>query len=185
MTFTAKLAASLAVVAMTAAPALAGDRTSDLRTSALSGQSSALIADCTADTASSRAVRACTKAARLANTSDVRGELIARRGLHRLALGQYDKAGNDFERAGSLTGDTSLASLGTGFAAMMEKDLPRARSAFEDCGNAGALAPLAQYGLGLSYQMSGDHGMARQAYATALEMRPGWAVASEQLASLG
>ncbi len=185
MNFATKLTASLAVIALSAAPALAGDRASDMRTTALSGQSSALIADCTSETASSRAVRACTKAARLANTPDVRGELIARRGLHRLALGQFDKAGTDFERAGSLTGDTSLASLGTGFAAMMEKDLPRARSAFDDCSNFGPLAPLAQYGLGLSYQMSGDTGMAREAYAAALEMRPGWAVATEQLASLG
>ena len=180
-----RLAAVAAALALTAAPAFAADLSPDLRTSALAGSSSALIADCTSDTPSSRAVRACTKASRLANTSEVKGELIARRGLHRLALGQYEKAGTDFERAGSLTGDTSLASLGTGFAAMMEQDQPRARAAFDDCRTAGPLAPLAQLGLGMSFQMSGETTEAREAYSRALDLRPGWDAAAEQLASLG
>jgi Tfp pilus assembly protein PilF len=104
--------------------------------------------------------------------------------LHQLALGRHDDAAKDFSRAGILSDDLAIESLGHGFAAMMDNDLATARRKFEDCNNQGSIAPLAEYGLGLTHQMAGETDAAREAYTRALTLRPGWVAVSEQMATL-
>lgn len=152
---------------------------------AVSSPAQASLNNCLSLESSSRAVRACTKALRAsAPKDDVRSQLYTRRALHQMALGRHDDAAQDFTRAGDLANDTGLESLGHGFAAMMENDLTTARRKFEDCNNQGGIAPLAEYGLGLTHQMAGETDAARDAYARALSLRPGWVAVTEQMATL-
>lgn len=154
--------------------------------SALPSPAQASLNNCLSMESSSRAIRSCTKALRAsAPNDDVRSQLYARRALHQMALGRHDDAAEDFTRAGNLANDTGLESLGHGFAAMMENDLTTARRKFEDCNNQGRHTPLAEYGLGLTHQMAGETDAARDAYARALTLRPGWAAVTEQIATLG
>lgn len=140
---------------------------------------------CLGTDSSSRAIRACTHAIRSASPNkDVRAQLYTRRALHRMALGRHDDAAVDFTRAGRLSEDQGLETLGHGFAAMMNHDLTTARTKFEDCNNQGKIAPLAEYGLGLTFQMAGETDEAREAYSRALNLRPGWTAVSEQMATL-
>lgn len=153
--------------------------------SAVPSPAQASLNDCVSLDSSSRAIRACTKALRAAApNNDVRSQLYTRRALHQMALGRHDDAAQDFTRAGDLANDTGLESLGHGFAAMMENDLTTARRKFEDCNKQGGIAPLAEYGLGLTHQMAGETDAARDAYARALSLRPGWVAVTEQMATL-
>jgi tetratricopeptide (TPR) repeat protein len=141
--------------------------------------------ECLSTESSSRAIRACSKSLRAAAPNDdVRSQLYTRRALHQLALGRHDDAAKDFSRAGNLSSDRAIESLGHGFAAMMDNDLATARRKFEDCNNQGSIAPLAEYGLGLTHQMAGETDAAREAYTRALNLRPGWVAVSEQMATL-
>jgi len=151
----------------------------------ISTQAQQTLDTCLSTESSSRAIRACTKSIRAATPNDdVRAQLYTRRALHRMALGRHDDAAKDFSRAGQLSEDSGLESLGLGFAAMMNNDLTTARRNFEDCNNQGNIAPLAEYGLGLTYQMAGETDDARHAYGRALALRPGWTAVSEQIATL-
>lgn len=151
----------------------------------VSTQAQQTLSECLTTDSSSRAIRACTKSIRVAIPNDeVRAQLYTRRALHHMALGRHDDAAQDFSRAGQLSNDSGIESLGHGFTAMMSNDLIAARRNFEDCNNQGNIAPLAEYGLGLTYQMAGETDDARQAYTRALNMRPGWVAVSEQMATL-
>jgi len=153
--------------------------------SSVSSASQVTLNDCLSEDSSSRTIRACSRAIRNAAPNDqVRAQLYTRRALHRMALGRHDDAATDFTRAGQLTENSGLESLGHGFAAMMNNDLTTARRKFEDCNNQGNIAPLAEYGLGLTYQMAGETDEARDAYARALTLRPGWVAVAEQMATL-
>ena len=155
------------------------------RTNSVPTAAQNMLSDCLATESSSRAIRACSDAIRnAAPNDDVRGQLYTRRALHRMALGRHDDAAGDFTKAGSLTDNSGLESLGLGFTAMMNNDLTTARRKFEDCNNKGSVAPLAEYGLGLTYQMAGETDDARRAYERALDLRPGWVAVAEQMATL-
>ncbi|WP_298918336.1 tetratricopeptide repeat protein [uncultured Algimonas sp.] len=141
--------------------------------------------DCVATESSSRAIRACSKLIRASGASeDVRAQLYTRRALHKMALGRFDSASDDFSRAGDLSGDTGLASLGQGFAAIDDNNLSSARASFRDDSTEGRTAVLAEYGLGLTYQMEGKDADARAAYERALAINPEWRVPSERLETL-
>lgn len=175
----------LAMTATASASETFPNATIDNGLNALPSPAQASLNSCLSTESSSRAVRACTKALRTsAPNADVRSQLYTRRALHQMALGRHDNAVEDFTRAGDLANDRGLESLGHGFAAMMENDLTTARRKFEDCNNQGNIAPLAEYGLGLTHQMAGETEAARDAYARALTLRPGWAAVSEQMATL-
>lgn len=142
-----------------------------------------LINDCLAPESSSRAIRACTKAIRLAPMSDAKSQLFTRRALHQMALGRFDRAADDFRRAGEMGGE-DIASLGLGFSAMFNEDLETAQIHFADSSDSATVAHLAEYGMGLTYQMSGNTEQARQSYEAALEKRPGWNAVEAKLIAL-
>lgn len=150
-----------------------------------SAATNALLEQCLSEDSSSRAIRSCTKLLRAAGPNEtVRAQILARRGLHKMAMGRFEEATTDFTRSGDLADHEGLATLGQGFAAMLDNDIVTAKAKFEDCNNAGEIAPLAEYGLGMTYQMSGDQDRARLAFERALELRPGWDAAEEQMALL-
>ncbi|MGB3454792.1 MAG: tetratricopeptide repeat protein [Litorimonas sp.] len=137
--------------------------------------------DCLSEDSSSRAIRACTKTLRAAPPNDdLRANLYTRRALHKMALGRFDEAATDFDRAGAVSGAEDMAALGQGFAAMMDRDLASAKSVFE----AKPGTPLAAYGLGLTHQMAGNDAEARKAYERALELRPGWVAVTDRMDAL-
>jgi len=141
--------------------------------------------DCLQADGTSRAVRACTKTLQAAAPlPDIKAEILARRGISQLSMGRFDKAADDFQRAGSLDGDNMMAALGDGFAAIMQNDHDRALARFQDCSDSEGVAALSAYGMGLSYQMHGDTESAREAFLAALDLRPGWDAVEEQLAML-
>jgi tetratricopeptide (TPR) repeat protein len=143
------------------------------------------LSQCLSEDSSSRAIRACTKTIRAsAPNADARAHLYTRRALHKMALGRFDDAAGDFDRAADLSGNDDLGTLGQGFAAMMDQDLTTAMASFESSNDNAATAPLAEYGLGLTYQMAGDSDEARKAYERALELRPGWTAVSERVEQL-
>ena len=135
--------------------------------------------------ASSRSIRACTKAYQASIPSyELRSEILTRRGLLQFSNGKFDKAARDFTKASELSADNNLANLGNGFAALMKKDTQSAKAKFRDCDKHGELAPLAAYGLALALEQDGETQAAAQAYQQALELRPGWTAAQENLANL-
>ena len=137
------------------------------------------------DVASSRSIRACTKAYQASIPSyKLRSEILTRRGLLQFSNGKFDKAARDFKKASKLSSDNNLANLGGGFAALMKHDTQSAKAKFQDCDKNGKLAPLAAYGLALSLEQDGDTQAAKQAYQRALDLKPGWAAAQENLANL-
>lgn len=135
--------------------------------------------------ASSRSIRACTKAYQASIPSyELRSEILTRRGLLQFSNGKFDKAARDFTKASELSADNNLANLGKGFVALMENDTLSAKAKFRDCDDHGILAPLAAYGLALALEQDGEVQAAAQAYQQALELRPGWAAAQENLSNL-
>jgi len=135
--------------------------------------------------ASSRSIRACSKAYQASIPSyELRSEILTRRGLLQFSNGKFDKAARDFKIASELSADNNLANLGNGFAALMKNDTQNAKAKFRDCDDHGKLAPLASYGLGLAFEQDGEVQAAVQAYQKALELRPGWTAAEENLANL-
>ncbi|GLQ21282.1 tetratricopeptide repeat protein [Algimonas porphyrae] len=181
------LAAGLALATATTAAAVETFPDSGIAYGLSTGTatSQGLLSDCMSEDSSSRAIRACTKVLRAAGPDEtIRAHILSRRGLHKMALGRFDDAATDFTRAGDLADHEGLATLGQGFAAMLDNDLMAARGHFEDCSNRGSVAPLAEYGLGLTYQMAGDTVKARQAYQRALDLRPGWDAVAVQMETL-
>lgn len=179
------LAAALTLA--TSATAFATERLEAIGSglSTISPEAQTDLTRCLSDESSSRAVRSCTKSLRAATPNDdVRAHIYTRRALHRLALGRFDDASGDFSRAAELKGDASLASVGDGFAAMMDSDLSTAREKFKDCSQSASVAPLAAYGLGLTHQMAGETLEARDAYQQALTLRPGWDAVEVQIETL-
>ncbi|MEM7728582.1 MAG: tetratricopeptide repeat protein [Pseudomonadota bacterium] len=143
------------------------------------------VSDCLNGESSSRAIRACSKTIRASVPNDeLRAHLYTRRALHKMALGRFDDAASDFSRAGNLSGNSDLGSLGQGFAAMMDKDLTTAQASFRMSAEDAATAPLAEYGLGLTHQMAGETDEARNAYERALTLRPGWDAVTERMDAL-
>lgn len=137
------------------------------------------------ETASSRSIRACTKAYQASIPSyELRSEILTRRGLLQFSNGRFDKAARDFTKASKLSEDNNLANLGNGFAALMNNETQIAMTKFQDCDNHGQLAPLAAYGLGLALEQDGNKHGAMDAYQQALKLKPGWSVAQENLANL-
>jgi tetratricopeptide (TPR) repeat protein len=135
--------------------------------------------------ASSRSIRACTKAYQASIPSyELRSEILTRRGLLQFSNGKFDKAARDFTKASELSADNNLANLGNGFAALMKSETQIAKAKFRDCDDHGKLAPLAAYGLALALEQDGDMQAAEQAYQQALELRPEWEAAKENLANL-
>lgn len=135
--------------------------------------------------ASSRSIRACTKAYQASIPSyEIRSEILTRRGLLQFSKGKFDKAARDFTAASELSADNNLANLGNGFAALMKNDTQIAKAKFRDCDDRGQLASLAAYGLALALEQDGEMQAAEQAYQQALELRPDWEAAKENLANL-
>jgi len=141
----------------------------------------------TADTelASSKAIRACTKAYKAsAPQYGLRSEILTRRGLLQLSNGKFEKASHDFKKASELSQDNNLASLGSGFAALLQNDTSAAMAKFKACDDHGDVAPLAAYGLALAFEQSGNKASAVEAYERALALKPDWAAAQENLVNL-
>ena len=134
---------------------------------------------------SSKSIRACTKAYQSSIPSyELRSEILTRRGLLQFSRGKFEKASRDFAMAGDLSGDNNLANLGYGFAALMESDTQSAKAMFRDCDTHGKFAPLAAYGLGLALEQDGERQEAMKAYEQALQLKPGWDAAQENLNNL-
>lgn len=150
-------------------------------TSALSGVSSEAadnLRDClqsNTDIASSKAIRACSKAYKASvPLYDIRSDILTRRGLLQLSAGRFDKASRDFKSAAKLNNENEFAYLGKGYAAMLQQDYASAVKFFQDCTSHDKAAPLAMYGLAMSKELSGDLTAAAIHYQKAVEMRPDW-----------
>lgn len=135
--------------------------------------------------ASSKAIRACTKAYKAsAPQYALRSEILTRRGVLQLSKGKFENASRDFQKASELSEDNNLANLGSGFAALMQNDTSAAMVRFKACDDHGEVAPLAAYGLALAFEQSGNTDSAVEAYERALALKPGWAAAKENLGNL-
>lgn len=157
--------------------------------SALSGVSSEAaenLRDCLqSDTqiASSKAIRACSKAYRASiPLYDIRSDILTRRGLLQLSAGRFDKASRDFKSAAKLNKQNEFAYLGEGYAAILQQDYAKAAKFFNDCTTHDKAAPLAIYGLAMTKELSGDIQGAVQTYERAAKMRPDWQAPRAELA---
>ena len=188
--FTTLLVASLGASTAMSSSAYANEVFSDNSvSSALSGVSSEAVEnlrDCLqSDTqmASSKAIRACTKAYKASiPVYDIRSDILTRRGLLQLSAGRFDKASRDFKSAAKLNNENEFAYLGKGYAAMMERDYDAAAKYFNDCKTHGKAAPLAIYGLAMTKELSGDMQGAVESYQRAAKMRPNWEAPQVELA---
>ncbi len=135
--------------------------------------------------ASSKAIRACTKAYKASIPSHaVRSDLLTRRGLLYLSAGRFDKASNDFKSAARLNKDNEFANLSEGFAAVMQEDYTKAAAKFKDCTSNSRAAPLALYGLAVTKELSGDKLGAAAYYKEAADLRPDWKTPRAELERL-
>lgn len=135
--------------------------------------------------ASSKSIRACSKAYRAsAPHFEVRSEILTRRGLLQLSVGRFDKAGRDFSLAARLNGDNEFAFLGQGYAAILQNDYEKAEKFFKDCSSHGKAYSLAQYGLAITKELQGDFESARKNYEKAVELRPDWIAPKQGLSRL-
>jgi len=115
--------------------------------------------------ASSKAIRACTKAYKASKPIyELWSEILVRRGSLLLSSGKYEKAARDFTTASKLSSDINLAYIGQGFSALAEKNTSIAKARFKDCDKTGKFAPLVAYGLGLAHEQAGDQVVSTQAY---------------------
>lgn len=143
------------------------------------------IDDCLSEASSSKAIRACSKLIKAAPPKDdVKANLYTRRALHKMSLGRFEEASSDFRRAGDLSENADMASLGNGFTAMFKNDLETARTSFAESRDTDTLAPLAAYGLGLTHEMDGNTEAARAAYEDALKLRPNWGTVQQKVSVL-
>jgi len=135
-----------------------------------------------AQLASSKAIRACSKAYKASIPSyNVRSAILTRRGVLQLSAGRFDKAARDFKTAGKLSAVNEFAYLGQGYAAMMNQDYAAAMQYFEDCKSHNTAAPLAYYGLAMTKELAGDKAGAFRAYQAATKLRPDWQAPLEEL----
>ena len=160
-------------------------------TSALSGVSSEAaenLRNCLqsdTQTASSKAIRACTKAYKASiPLYDIRSDILTRRGLLQLSAGRFDKASRDFKSAAKLNNENEFAYLGKGYAAIMQQDYDAAIEYFNDCKSHKQAAPLAIYGLAMTKELTGDIKGAAASYEQAAQMRPDWTAPRMELARL-
>lgn len=180
-------AAGLSLFAF-APSALAGDSNGSIITSSFSTQDSDAaknLRHCFSsdvEVASSRAIRACSKAYKDSIPNyDVRSDILMRRGLLKLSAGRFDKASRDFKSAAKLNKVNEFAYLGQGYAALMQSDYKTAKLLFEDCLSNGEAAPLAVYGLAMVQELSGDQLAAVKTYEKAAALRPDWNAPREDL----
>lgn len=160
-------------------------------TSALSNVSSETaenLSDCLkadAQIASSKAIRACSKAYKASiPLYDIRSDILTRRGLLQLSAGRFDKASRDFKSAAKLNKQNEFAYLGEGYAALLNADYATAIRSFEDCTSHDKTAPLAVYGLAITQEKMGDLTGAMETYKRAVQMRPDWTAPREELARI-
>jgi len=173
---------ALIATSFAATPALADEIFSDNTiTSSLSGANSEAVEnlrnclDADMKLASSKAIRACSKAYKASIPNyEIRSEILTRRGLLQLSAGRLDKATRDFKKASMLNDQNEIAVLSQGYAALMAKNYDEAASFFSDCTLNKATAPLANYGLAMTKEMSGDKAGALEAYQKAAELKPTW-----------
>ena len=174
--------ATIMLAAMSVTPAFANGLSSDLDiTAQLSASNSQVATDfrnclnADVEIASSKAIRACSKAYKAAPPiSEIRSQLVTRRGLLQLSAGRFDKASRDFKMAAKLNKENEFAHLGNGYAALMKQDYAEAVRLFNDCKTHKDAAPMAVYGLAMAKEMSGDRSGAIANYEKAAEMRPDW-----------
>jgi len=168
--------------------ALAGDSNGSIITSSFSTQDSDAaknLRHCFSsdvETASSRAIRACSKAYKDSIPNyDIRSDILMRRGLLKLSAGRFEKASRDFKSAAKLNKVNEFAYLGQGYAALMQNDYKTAQILFEDCLSNGDAAPLAVYGLAMVQELSGDKLAAVKTYEKAAALRPDWTAPRDEL----
>ena len=137
------------------------------------------------DTASSKAIRACSKAYKASiPLYDIRSDILTRRGLLQLSAGRFDKASRDFESAAKLNADNEFANLGKGYAAIMQQDYAAAANYFKDCRDHKKAAPLAAYGMAMTKELTGDIKGALASYEQAAKMLPEWTAPRAELARI-
>lgn len=135
------------------------------------------------ETASSKAIRACSKAYKASiPLYDIRSDILTRRGLLQLSAGRFDKASRDFKSAAKLNNENEFAYLGEGYAALLKNDYVKAAEFFNDCTSHNKAAPLAVFGLAMVKEMSGDIQGAVKSYEQAANMRPDWEAPRSELA---
>ncbi len=135
--------------------------------------------------ASSKAIRACSKAYRNSvPRHDIRSDILTQRGLLQLSAGRFSKASRDFEKSAKLNNVNEFAYLGQGYSAIMEKDYTKAETLFKDCMSHGKAAPLAAYGMGIAQALSGDKDGAIAAFQKAAQLRPDWNAPKLELSKL-
>lgn len=135
--------------------------------------------------ASSKAIRACTKAYKASiPIYDIRSDILTRRGLLQLSAGRFDKASRDFKSAAKLNNINEYAYLGLGYAALLEQDYREAEKYFTDCKSHKKAASLAHYGLGMAKESQGDALEAMSFYDQASKLRPGWKAPLESMARI-
>ena len=138
-----------------------------------------------AQIASSRSIRACSKAIKASVPNyQIRSDLYARRGLLQLSAGRFDMASRDFETAARLNGEHEFAFLGQGFSALMQQQYAEAENFFSDCKGHDFTAPLASYGLAMTYELKGEKSRALQEYKNASALRPDWQTPHKEYARL-
>jgi len=184
------LTATIIMAAMTATPTFANGLSSDLDiTAKLSASNSQVATDfinclnADMEIASSKAIRACSKAYKAAPPiSEIRSQIVMRRGLLQLSAGRFDKASRDFKTAAKLNKENEIAYLGEGYAALMQQDYAEAARLFDDCKTHKDAAPMAIYGLAMAKEMSGDKLGAIANYEKAADMRPDWDAPRQEIA---
>jgi len=182
--------ATVIMAAMAATPVFANGLSSDLDVTAqLSASDSQVATDfrnclnADMEIASSKAIRACSKAYKASPPiSEIRSQIVTRRGLLQLSAGRFDKASRDFKMAAKLNKENEFAYLGKGYAALMKQDYAEAVRFFNDCKTHNEAAPMAVYGLALAKEMSGDRSGAIANYRKAAEMRPDWEAPRQEIA---
>ncbi|CAM3872506.1 tetratricopeptide repeat protein [Litorimonas haliclonae] len=173
------------VASMSAVPAFASDFGDQNIVNSQADQNMQLCMGSDIDAATSKTIRACTKAYKASIPNyDVKSDILTRRGWLQLSAKNYDRASRDFKSAAKLNSVNEIAYLGEGFAAMLQADYATAIAYFNDCMTHNEAAPLAYYGLGMTKELTGDKSGAFEAYSKAAKLRPDWQAPQEELSRI-